>query len=369
MTSTQIALRASSVPRFMQCAGSQFLPHVQSTGSAARLGTVAHIAAAEIVTEQEPDIAFLARLHDVDESELWSLRYAADTVWSECGGYFPEPKTEVTLPALNLQGESASAALSGTADIVSVPGDGTLRIADWKSGWREGMHAGQLKTYALLAMRAHDAESEAENIDRVYASIFWMRNREIDGEWYSRELLEAWEQLLIEQLDKGAAGELVPGEGCTYCPVPDCPALRQQIALFQSPDADFQITSENVLQLHHLRAAIERRCGEVAKAVSHFVETSGPFATGDGRELAMVEMNKTSIVSSRAWPLLVEKFGADRVLELATFSKSAVEDAIKASAENGMKGKDVVAFFDELEKAQALDRSTSRFPRLIKQAE
>lgn len=360
-----IALRASSVPRFVQCAGSQFLPHVQSGGDAARLGTAVHHAAAGMVQGDMIPLERIANLHEVPLGDLQSLYYAAQTIWDANETFFPNVKTEVTFQRLIVRGKAANAWITGTADVVSSPGDGTLRIADWKSGWREGMHAGQLKTYALLAYKA----SKDKSIEKVYAAIFWMRQREVEGQWYDVETLLEWEKMLAQQADKGAAGELVVGEGCTYCPVAECPALRQQVAIFRDTETPLQVTSENVLQLHFLRTAIERRCGEVKAAIDHFTQSAGPFPTGDGRELAMVETEKKTIYAQGAWPILAARFGEEKIQELAKLSKSDVENLVKENAERGQKGAAVVELLDELEAAGALEKSVSRAPRIRKCAE
>lgn len=367
----KIALRASSVPRFMQCAGSQFLPHVQSSGDAARLGTAAHVAASGMVQGDIVNVEQIALLHDVPIDELQSLFWAGKTIWDANETFFPNAQTEVTFKGFTVNGKTATATVTGTADIVSAPGDGTLRIADWKSGWREGMHAGQLKTYALLAYKASQGHGDddrfaAAPVEKVYAAIFWMRQREVEGQWYDKETLLEWEKMLAQQSDKGAAGELVVGEGCTYCPVADCPALRKQVAIFKDTEAAFEVTSENVLTLHFLRTAVERRCGDLKSAIDHYTESAGPFETGDGRELAMVETEKKTVFTENAWPILAARFGEEKIQSLAKLSKADVETLAKETAERGQKGAAVVELLDELEAAGALEKSVSRAPRIRK---
>lgn len=369
---SHIALRASSTPRFMQCPGSAFREGISSSGKPAILGTVAHLVAANIVRDEPADVEGLAALHDVDAKELSLLRWAAEFIWAQCAQYFPNAETEITLPPIRLESGDVAATITGTADIVSAPGDGTLRIADWKSGWREGVHTAQLKTYALLAYHGYmlSEESAAEPpIERVYASVLWMRNREIEGYWFDVDTLEQWEQLIADSLQRGAAGELIAGEHCGYCPVKSCPTMRQQIALFASPETGLQITPENVIELHHLRNAVEARCKDLKDAIKQYVSAYGPIAFGEGRELAITEQERRAVVGRNAWPLLKERFGEDAVIDIADFSKSDIENLAGADAPRGGKGKAITSFLDELEQANGLTTSIVRSVKITKSAE
>jgi len=373
-----IELRASATPRITRCPGSAVLPQFANTSEPARLGTAVHEACEAIVAGERPDLEQIALTHGVPLEEVKSLYHAAGALWDENGVYFPDPQTEVEFPAYSLEGINHTGSLRGHADIVSYPGDGTVRIADWKSGWNEGEYAAQMKSYALLAWRL---APDPGAIHQVYVAILWLRERVIEGEYYTTEQLEAWEKKLCETIDLAGTGEIRTGDQCRYCPVTDCAAIRSQaLALLPvdafdpaltdpslTPSPPPTITADNIIQLHHFRKAAEKRLEDIKTLEAQFLRRHGPVETEDGGTLALVAKTRQEIdLNVSAMELLTANFTPAELCEIVKASKTKIVDAVGAKAPHGKKKIEANKFIDSLVKLGAVSETTSFNPGIKK---
>ena len=122
----QIEVRASSVPRFLQCPSNIRLPRqVKVSTKQAKLGTAFHTICDCIVRGEDFSEQKVADEHGVDVVEVRKLTWAALKMWEQQGPSFPAAKTEVNLGSLILrhEGQSLDAAPGDVGAEQEGPGD------------------------------------------------------------------------------------------------------------------------------------------------------------------------------------------------------------------------------------------------------
>lgn len=357
-----IQLRASAAPRFTKCPGSAFLPQVRTVSAAAALGTAVHKCCEAIVKGEAPDVAGIAALDGIPFAELDGLTWSARALWQEYGSHFPGALTEVELGPEKI---GLDAETTGHADIVAIPHDGTIRIADWKSGWREGDYNAQLKTYAYLAWRETDRlDSDlfmADGINRVYVAIFWLRDRSIEGQWYDTATLARWGEKLSNDVLAGRLGQLSIGEHCAYCPVAQCPALRDRALALLNTESPIEILEPaDVVLLNDFRKAAEKRLEDIKLAIHQYFQINVPIDVGGGRELGLVETIRETIKpNSEAFEYLLSTFTPEELYDLITISKTALTAAVREKAGRGAKKSAEELLMNQMRKLGAVQESPS----------
>ncbi|MBW3638012.1 MAG: PD-(D/E)XK nuclease family protein [Armatimonadetes bacterium] len=369
-TSGPLQLRASSIPRFVRCPASETLPQVKNTSDAARLGTVVHLACENIVHERDTDLEALALLHDVPLPELKHLYFGARALWEEYGHFFPNPRTELEYVqncSTHVEPHPEDFLLSGHADIVSHPDEKTVCIADWKSGRGEGDYGPQLKTYALLAY-IHALTRDAETpLERVYAAIFWLRERQIEGQWFEAGVLLDWFRELQRAVVRAAEGELVVGAHCTHCPVANCPAFKTRAWSLMPVNAEMEVTDENALTVYETLKAFKKKADDALQLVEQHIRQNGPIDTPDGKQLTFRETTRESIVPRiDVMQHLSANIPAELVLDAMSFSKTKLMDALTADAPRGTKKQVIEETMAQLRKMGAVEQSTSTLLAIVK---
>jgi hypothetical protein len=243
-------------------------------------------------------------------------------------------------------GELAPGEIPGTADVVVLwPGESLAIVVDWKSGQRVDS-AKENAQLALLAL----CVSEHHGVDTVEVQL-----RYADG-WVDRHTYDAFalvdvkDQIddIIRRAEPPETPEPKPGLHCSsrYCPIrATCPrtveALPDGEALVLSSSAEIK-GPDHAASLWHRAEAAQALLDSVVSAVKAYVDTNGPLALGDGKELACVDETRESIEASTiqaVYEPVAQWVPADRFAQCINVSvpKGALEKAVKESAERGRK--------------------------------
>ncbi len=351
--------RASRLPLNLLCSASLVDDGIPiGAGEAADLGTACHrLLTDRIAGRNEMDVWEAAAFYRVDSDELAKLAAWGWKAWEAVSSHFVDPQVETSL-----EYSRDGFTLTGHADVLSLVGR-ELRLADFKTGYRDDDHTDQLKAYAFLALHMTDCDS-------AYMVAIGVRNRTADGIRMTRAELDDWFAGVLRRLDRPM--EYRPGSHCRYCPRGlSCPAKTELIrqaagALFAEDDpAGISLPVElsergQVLAdlLDHCRL-IEDVSGAVRALIKADVAAhGGKLPTRDGRQLEIVEQKRREIQFPEAYPILSEVLGEQELRKLLKVSKGAVETAAKAGAPRGRKGLAVQQLLAELEQADALASKT-----------
>lgn len=192
---------------------------------------------------------------------------------------------------------------------------------------------------------------------RVVPFVLYMRPPEgdwdvpmRDGEaisWGARELADAEKRVraVIERrrqaVAKAIAGEPIDGftEGlwCGFCPGRySCPArvgtMREVAALAVVPRKRGEgiVLSSDELAWWAVRLPmIEGLAARAREVLRDNVDLNGPIDLGNGLVWGKKPTVKSKLVPSKALPILREEFGDERLDELLSISKSAIEETVK----------------------------------------
>jgi len=324
-----------------------------STGTAnaaADMGSCIHELAEGIVLGQTvypSDVApgYGIRTTNEDLQYLWGRVHA---LWEDLEAHFPAPTVEQEMYVEIAPG----VALTGRADVVSVT-DEDVRVLDWKSGRVQYDAAPQLLSYATLAMALHEKP-------KAYVCVAWLRESETEAEWVTAEQAEQWCTRLVDAL--GKPEEYRTGYHCQWCPRnSDCPELTRAANALVVSDDPVPVTAENVLDLHYLRQAVQRRVDAVDTAVRAYVREHGAVPAEGGKVLGFRPGERSEIVFRHAAAWLDDNF-PEYWPDLVSVSKSGLEKLVAAEAPRGEKKAAVEEAMDALRERQALKtRSTETF--------
>ena len=351
--------RASRMPLTLLCPASQGVEAVTISGDdyPARLGTAAHEVTTSAIAGREVSIIDIAARNRVDQDELDVLASQTWRAWEEVRRYFPNP--EVETPLSNIDGDTE---LTGTADVMSFMPHPEIRILDLKTGRRERDHWDQLRAYGLMAAHANQA-------DTVYVAVLRVRNRSIEGRWYTREELYDW---WTEAKAAMGSGDYRPGyEQCRDCHRgPNCPAktalLRQAFEAFTTGDGAFwpDNATSLALETHGSRMAdllrtlrlLRRTIDDTDELIrAEVARLGGTVPVGSGEELRLTEQTQKHIKPLEAWDILTEALPTPSVLQAVRVSKSALADIIGEYVPKGGKAKAVRELWRRLEEAGAME--------------
>jgi hypothetical protein len=282
-----------------------------------------------------------------DKDEIQHLAAWAWRAWLAIRDKFPHPRTEVELEATIQVGEH-TLHLTGHLDVLAIVAH-EGRLVDFKTGrLADATDAGpQLRGYGALTL------ANNPHCDRVYAAKVNVREQTQDASLYTREQLREW---FAEQVPRWLAGEYNPGAHCQFCHRRlDCTArdryLDKAIAIVA---LGREMPLERIGEAYDLIRTVRKAADEAWDALKLLVEDTGSLPTGDGRELRIVEQQQKVISPVWGLPVLNELIGEERTLECLAVRKGDVEDAVKANAANGQKGKAIAELFRRLEAVGAL---------------
>jgi len=178
-------IRASSMPLAVTCPASLQQPDgytLSTENEASRLGTAVHDWLSDRLGGDTKPFEHYAAKHSVKAKEVEKLSLKAFRLWGEVSEYFPDPQVEVyhelKLPDMTLTGHM------DVSDYHAV--HRMAVVLDYKTGFLDGDHEEQIKTYGLLAL---DLYPEAE---KVFTIILNVRDYTRDQQVYTREALNEW---------------------------------------------------------------------------------------------------------------------------------------------------------------------------------
>lgn len=337
-------LRCSSLPEAMICAGTVrgsdelLVEHVHEGGA---LGTAVHEALRPVVEHGidrlgDLDLGGLAARHGVERDDLAPLvRYGIDA-WKEIADAFgPTPLTEVEVEAV-----VAGVRITGHIDVLGESGP-EIRIADWKSGRVDRSYRDQILGYLALALIADPEKQAATGI------VVWLREREVERYYMTRDDLPAWEERIRTQIVEWN-GVYRAGSHCLHCRRShNCEALRElarrDVAIFSGGDDVQAQIIDGLKDLPSVRLAeLYRSAGRVEKLAKSFRESvkrlaiqSGPIDTGDGHVLAISESETRNLDTAKVWPILERHLTAEEMAQAVTVGLGRVEDIIAKKAGRG----------------------------------
>lgn len=346
-------IRASMTPLLYECPGAALLEKVPRHNMAAEQGTAAHKAFEAIIQGKDVDVDTLVGAYNVDREELTYLIRSFRSKWDEVSEYFPDPQTEVEMQ-LELEGVT----ITGHSDVISCPGDHTIRIADPKTGRRTSSdYTAQLRTYALMAWRSLDewfwADDSARDIERVYVTPLWIREsadvlRFTDGMWFPVAELEAWEQTLINIAKRARAGELAINDHCRDCEVVACPLLQKQLAAIRAAGDLPAWTRENVPLYRDFGKWMEEQAALIDKAARQMVNQTGPIDVGDGKALGFrPDETREYKITEESLELLREELSEAEIHSVLKLGLSDTLNMIGDKAPRGSKKKAIEAFCEK----------------------
>ena len=371
-----ISLRCSSLDRINACPASATPPAVRidSSDDAALMGNAIHELLSAHIDGREKDLGEVAKRWGVDLEELARLFSIAKSLWGRVKSHFPNAITEHAFEPATIGG----IALTGHGDVISIADDGgTVYLLDFKSGWGDGDHQHQLRGYGLLAL------GELPMADKVTACVLKIRHGDLETFEWTRDELTAWGEDLARRVESERELYRPSVPACGYCPrAHECPAraayLRSAIsvmegvtgktAMVRTPGdigdvADFveppALTPQKVADVVEFARTLAKMCDaaiDLAKAEVRLA--GGRIVAPDGRELVLSDVPRTEIDFAAGEGVLRAHLGDD-IAKVLKVGKTAAEDAVKAKAARGQKGKVAERMLYELDQAGALKVTSS----------
>ena len=351
-------IRASSLPLAFACAGSIHPApgelQIQQSNEGAALGSAVHEVLAQMVTDGElPDVRPSALKWGCDVDELGRLSRFGAQAWREIQHAFPNPLTEQELTA----GE-----LSGHIDLLSLRlSDGRANIADWKSGYKQSDYYHQVMAYATLVME------NFPDVQAVFLTIIWLRDREVETFRATREGVAEWNGELQRKVLKWDGVSYSAGEHCQWCPrFATCPARHALVksaveeatggGLASVMHADYPVDIRPAFVAFYtsgkfqLAKQLLKRLDDLIRAE---IEVRGPLDLGNGRELALVAEPRDTIDPLKGWPVFLQYLTQEQLAPAVKIGKTALLDAVGATVAKG-KGKIKEQIMSELKAVDAV---------------
>jgi hypothetical protein len=351
----ELSLRASSMPMAFLCPGSLRPPMVRivEDNPEARLGTAAHQALAGMVVLGEPQwdgLRLLAEHHRVDLEELRILTAQGWKLWKQVRESFPNAFCEHPM-SISVDGYW----LRGTADIVSIS-ENALRVADWKTGRKDGDYTHQMMAYAALALFGGIECALPE----VTCTILWVRDGEIENRTLCPVDLERWVAELKRKIIHWD-GAYHPGSHCLYCQrAHECEAqsalVRRWIGEVVASDGMSlsAMSAEKIVELHvkeRMIAAVSKR---IHDAIHSHVATRGPVDDGS-YVLSMDTQTRRKLDTMVAFSVLPSMGFEDAdMAQCVSVSLSGAEEVAKSKAPKRGGAAAIRALDEALEQAGAI---------------
>jgi hypothetical protein len=363
-----VTIRASSTPRILACNASLHAPgeRINPDSPEARLGSAGHVIYETLPTTGQPDwdrIPGVAKEYRVGEEDLRILAAQAKKLWESplpgwngtMGEIFCEAITEHQMQ-VDL-GEGVT--LTGSPDLLFDHGD-SIYVIDWKTGRVDRDYRAQLASYALLA-------ADGGAFVTAHVIVAWVRDGETEQHlWTWNELQEHRKALVKAAQPYSWDGTYRPGDHCAYCPIEaSCTArtamVRADIGAMLDSDADSFGALEPAAQVELVEKAraVEKLCKRIVSAARAHVIEHGTVE-GDGRSLVISEVERSSVDTGKAMPVLRYYVHATRLGECLTMKVSAAKKAVGEGANRGKKGETIKAFLADLEAHGALTKTITR---------
>lgn len=341
---------ASKLQLALTCAASQVMPVVDSEWASGEAGREKHQQLADYLTAPPSDAPLTPWLDSVAEHAA-ELRHP-DTV-SELALAYDVATGRARVLGRNLgrhYPETAPTEFYGAFDYVRLD-PGEVLVVDLKTGMAEVPHPArnaQLRFGALAAARYHGVDSARGGILHApEGRTPWWSWAEFDA--FELEVIAAEMKSLADRIGyarndyrRGKTPRLRVGEHCGYCPARyGCPArvaMAQRLAGEPEKvvlDLKAMLTPESAALVLDRWQAATKALQEVGSALYAYA-TENPIPLGDGRVWGPRTSEREVIDAEKAWPVLVEKYGAEvarKAMSLDT-SKAGVSRAMQLLRES-----------------------------------
>ena len=348
-------VRCSSLPLLARCAAAAVPPALKVEGDdgAARLGTAVHAWLADRIRSGiHVDPAELPKAYPgLDADECAALAWSAWKCWEAVAHYFPTPQTE-----RELRYEDGLGTITGHPDVLSIY-NGAVWIADHKTGFLDENHDEQMKGYGWLGVNAF-------HVDVANVCLIRVRGGTADWARYTRPELAAWWDAFTDRLT--AERETYrPGTHCRYCRrFLECPAAGRLLEKAENDlltlQANLDLPRDSELgTLLDFCKILEDRCQLARNLVrARVAQAGGRLATGDGRELILVQQERREIAFDPGMGIIADEgLITTKLKESIRIPKGVVEDEVRASAARGLKKAAVEKLTARLEEAGAIRTS------------
>jgi len=341
-----MGLTGSAIHRARVCLPSELLPRTLHAGSRwATWGRVGHKFLCEVSTlgreealdNAPPEYREALALIEVDKLPVDPSKFAPEVVYRydvRADEAREVARGESDRPYAN---DESPGVIWGTADVAGLTED-AVAIIDFKFGFGDVVPAAknwQLRTYALMACRAHG---------RSKAIVFLCRLRDDGTPWYDRaELgmleLDAAAQELFELCDRIEVAKAlgrehwIPIEGphCRFCKAfNSCPAKAslatalgtgQIVPYGEITPRNAPLIVERLWAAKHVIAKVEESLDEYARA--------HPIDLGDGWVYAEKKLPRESIDPLLAQPILKERGLEGAIVTIPKVTKEGLEDEVR----------------------------------------
>lgn len=374
--------RCSSIDLLLGCPTSQQptdTPYRSEVAQAeANLGTAKHKLLALTSRGEPADPAAIAHEYNVPEEELRHAHRSAGRVLEEAFGWFPVRPLVLTEQAV--EGQVAR----GSADAVlltyhdahqRIPYGGAkqhrddqleqLVVIDWKTGWGDDEHPGQLAGYASAA-RATFGMPSSGHLTVVEA---WLRHNERRVRNYTAADLDEFEGRVAAAHEH--IGKVVkPHAGCRWCPrqltcEPRHDYVRAAAMAISPIQKGVAITREQLGGLYDQYRALMAAARLYEKMLKEELEIA-PIPLPGGKSLALVASETRALDAAAAWPVLQDRMGfnAAELRECVSISKTAIERVARVKAGKGKGAELMRQITSELDFAKAWVTET-RFEKAV----
>jgi len=352
-----IHLRCSGLPLLFACRQAiEGDLHVSERNEAADLGNATHEAAEAMVAGLALDLDALAKRWSCNRDELGRLVWYARKAWEVLAPSFPDDEEHSRLAesAVGCTGDGFT--LTGHLDMHIISSDGEARIVDWKSGRVDRDYYHQLAGYAACLLAD-------PNINKVTASVVWLRDQEIESYTIDRKIIGQWIDRLKVQLSRKG---YTTGRHCEHCPRShSCPAVlakaREGIATFGGDAATLaELPSSKVVELYRAAKLVAKAAESAVSSIRLHVILTGEQDSGDGMALKVVEENGgRDIDVNKAWDIVHGRLKSDDAMaSVLNISATALDEAVAKAAGKGAGAAAKRDLAAELEAAGAVTKKT-----------
>lgn len=341
-------IRASKLDQFLECPGSQGEPagyELRTSNMLARLGSAVHEPLSIRIAGGDTDnLKNYAVKWDVPLKQLEKLFFDGLRLFGEVREFFTSDlQTEVYHEI-----QPGDVKLTGHKDVIGYNHAYRMAVvADHKTGFVDGLHLAQVKTYGMMAL---DLFPQAE---KVLTILLGVRAYTRDQEVYTRKELNDWYHHRVNPLHNNRALNTNPL--CRFCNLRgQCPAYAElvkqsaQIVLGNHEEVKPRALYDSIKHLEKLIKAARQYLVDQAHDNGHTLEYDDIY------HLILESKAKQKILFGQALPILSQHLDSREIADLASISKGKLKQAIMDKHPTGQKGKAFDGVINELMAAGAL---------------
>lgn len=365
-----IGIRCSSLDSLFLCPPS-ILPidagalRISSNIPASLLGNVCHDSLARYVRTSSTDFSTVAAalgLPDDQHDDASILVGYGIRAWEKLAHFFTAPQVESKItnaPPLMVKNQEYQ--VLGTVDVASQAGTDKSIFIDWKSGYIDDGYANQMIGYAYCLWHWMGRPATVS----ITGVVVFLRHRYYRVIKYDADMLATWEYDLTHNI-LSRPDQYRPGQQCRFCDLhASCKARR---AVMVSTIDDIMGTStlkpgdtawldKATLSLTAMtednkgdasvgellvdvlfRARLCEQAAENAKTLLRDTVTRvGPIPLTEGLVLALRKIERRTLESTKAMPVLQRHFSTTQIAQASRISIGTLEQAFAAAKPIGEK--------------------------------